>query len=106
MSYVYRFTLDGDFGSHQITEPIGWKEIELNLERDPVYHSLIENIDIPLTFYSGANGEDGGYDYLKEALEDGGPDVKVSLEIEISLDGGATYENLFTGLLKIDDHRH
>lgn len=106
MSYVFRFTLDGDFGSHSITEPIGWKEIELNLERDMTCHSLIENIAVPLTFYSGANGEDGGYDYLKTALETGGPDVKVSLEIEISTDDGATFENLFTGLLKVDDHRH
>lgn len=105
MSYVYRFTLDGDFGSHSILEPIGWKEIELNLERHPVYHSLIETIEVPLTFYAGANGEDGGYDYLKTALDTGGPDLKVSLEIEISTDGGTTYETLFTGLLKVDDHR-
>lgn len=106
MSYRYRFTLDGDFGSHEIIEPLGWKDMQLSLERDMTYHSLIENFTAPLTFYAGANGEDGGYDYLKTALETGGPDAKVSIEIEISLDDGATYENLFTGLLAVDDHTH
>lgn len=97
MKPKFRFTLDG---SKEISDPIGWDKIEMNLERDLNYHSLIENIELPLEFY-GSNGEiDGGYQYLKEARAYG-VDTQIEFLSEISFDLGVTYETFFSGLLDL-----
>lgn len=97
MKPQFRFTLDNN---KSISEPIGWNQIEMNLERDLTYHSLIENIELPLEFY-GSNAEwDGGYQYLKEARAYG-IDTQIEFLAEISFDDAVTYETFFSGLLDL-----
>jgi hypothetical protein len=92
----YRFTLDGN---KVISEPAGWEEIEIVLERDLDYHSLVEKIDIPLEFYNTVDGHDGGYQYLKQVRENG-PDSQIEFLIEITFDD-VTFETLYSALLDV-----
>lgn len=95
----YRFTLSHDSGSQVISEPEGWRDIKLTLERDKDFHSLIELFETALRFY-GSNGEhDGGMDYIDNIDSVFGPDAQVSMLCEISTDGGYNFEYLFLGLL-------
>lgn len=100
MKPKYYFTLGGDLGEHQISEPEGWATIIFNLERDLTYWSLIENFEAPLIFYGIAEGKDGGYNYLSQAKTTG-PDTLVTLGIQISLDGGLTRELCFDGRIDV-----
>jgi hypothetical protein len=106
----FRFTLSHDSGSQVISEPIGWADISLVLERSPEYWSLIEHFETSLQFY-GENGEkDGGKDFIL-AVEQIGIDEIITILIEISVDEGNTYEEVFTGIIdlstlnEVDDRR-
>jgi len=94
------FTLGGDLGDHVISEPEGWASIIFNLERDPVYWSLIENFELPLIFYGTSEGNDGGYNYLKSAITNG-IDSLVTIDIQVSFDDGDTYELCFDGRIDL-----
>lgn len=72
----------------------------MNLERDPNYHSIVENIELPLEFYGTDPEHDGGYQYLKEALENG-IDSQIEFLAEVSFDNGVTYDIFFSGLLDL-----
>jgi hypothetical protein len=96
MSPRFRFTLDG---SKVISEPIGWQDIDIRLDRDMDYHSLVENVVIPLEFYGADAEHDGGYQYLKEVRANG-VDTQVEFLAEISEDGAA-FETLYRGLLDL-----
>lgn len=93
----FRFTLDNN---KSISEPIGWNQIEMNLERDLTYHSLIENVELPLEFYGSDAEHDGGYQYLKEARAYG-IDTQIEFLAEISFDDAVSYETFFSGLLDL-----
>jgi hypothetical protein len=96
---LFRFTLSGPLGTKVIDEPEGWAKIKMTLERDKEYHSLVELIETPFLFY-GSNGvHDGGRDYLKSTNDTYGVDAQVTITIDISVDGGATWEDLFLGLI-------
>lgn len=90
----FRFTLGGT----SISDPIGWNEVILNLERSSDYHSLVENIDTPFEFYGRTASKDGGYARLKQA-RDNGPDSQVPLIAQVSWDRGVTYDTFFNGLI-------
>jgi len=48
---LFRFTLDNDIeGPLQISEPGGWDDAKIKLERNEKYHSLVEHYEQPLTF--------------------------------------------------------
>lgn len=100
----FRFTLTHQtLGSEVISEPEGWKNLQINLERDMTYHSLVENYEIPLTFY-GNNGEvDGGYDYLDQVIAIG-KDEEVEILIEIRF-WNDDYETYFEGQLDISEYK-
>lgn len=100
MKPLFKFTLGGDLGDQQISEPEGWATIIFNLERDLTYWSLIENFELPLIFYGIAQGNDGGYDYISSAILVG-VDTTVTLDIEVSWDGGNAYENCFDGRIDL-----
>lgn len=72
----------------------------LNLDRHEEYHSLVENVDIPLEFYGRTSDKDGGYQYLKEVRENG-VDERVTLLVQITHDNGTTYDTLFDGQLDL-----
>lgn len=100
MKPKFIFTLDGDLGPYQISEPEGWAKIIFNLERDLTYWSLIENFEVPLIFYGTAEGKDGGYQYLSTAKANG-INTLVTIEIAISFDGDITSEICFDGRIDL-----
>lgn len=96
----FKFTLShAAAGTQVISEPIGWKEIEFNVERHPEFHSLVESIDVPIELWGSDGVNDGGYDFFKACLVFG-LDMQIGLLIEVKeLDNGA-YEQLFEGQLQ------
>jgi hypothetical protein len=100
----FRFTLSNEIeGDYPISNPDGWREIKIKLERHPDFHSLVEKIEVPLMFY-GSNGvEDGGYDYIKTIEEEQGINAIIEILIEISEDEGDTWDEFFTGNLELSD---
>src|SRR5688572_33127127 len=97
------FTLSHNvLGSKIITEPDGWKEAKLKLERDDNFHSLIEYFDGSFIFYGSDGGSiDGGYNFIKNAESTYGPDVTIRIFIEIT-DDDISYETVFDGQLKLE----
>lgn len=87
--------------SLQITEPSGWIDAKLKLERHDDFHSLIEYFVGAFVFY-GRNGVDnGGIDYIRGLEQEFGCDVTILMAIELSVDSGKTYEELFNGQLDL-----
>ena len=98
----FRFTLNNSIaGSLQISEPAGWDEAVLRLERNKEFHSLVEFYDQPLTFYGQSSEGNGGLDYIREIEKGQGPDAQITILIEISNDEGDTYTTAFDGLIDI-----
>lgn len=100
MKPKFIFTLGGDLGNQVISEPEGWASIIFNLERDLTYWSLIENFELPLIFYGTADGNNGGYTYLSNAINNG-IDTNVTIDIQLSFDDGDTYETCFDGRIDL-----
>lgn len=99
---IFRFTLNNTIeGSQVISNPDGWKEIKLKLERDKEYHSLVEMIELPLIFCGTDGVYDGGYDYIRNIEDTQGIDAQIEILIEVSDNGGA-YETFFEGLLELE----
>ena len=99
---LFRFTLNNaTAGSLVISEPGGWDEAVLKLERNQEFHSLVEFYDQPLTFYGQSSNGNGGLDYIREIEKSQGPDAQITILIEISQDDGDTYETVFDGLIDI-----
>lgn len=97
---IFRFTLSNDIeGSLVISEPGGWDEALLKLERNQKYHSLVEFYEQPLTFYGSDSIHNGGLDYIRNIEQTQGVDADIEILIEI--DFGSGYETLFTGLLDL-----
>lgn len=98
---VFRFTLSHTTaGTKPISEPVGWKEAKLKLTRDPEFHSLIEYFEADLIFY-GSNGTvDGGIDFIRN-VDAIGPDEDLTITVEISVDGGLNFDDLFIGQLDL-----
>ncbi len=107
MSPLFRFTLNNSIlGPLVITEPGGWDESLMKLQRNEEYHSIVEVYEQPLTFSGTSIEGNGGLEYIREA-EEQGPDSQISINIELSEDDGDTYSLLFNGLLKISTiHEH
>src|SRR5688572_18011614 len=100
---LFRFTLTNDIeGAHVISDPDGWKEIKLKLERDKEFHSLVEIVELPLIFYRSSDLVDGGYDYITNIEQTQGIDALIEILIEVSVDQGTTYETFFEGLLELE----
>lgn len=100
---LLRFTLSNTIeGNHTISDPDGWKEIKLKLDRDKEYHSLVEIVELPLIFYRSSDLVDGGYDYITNVLQTQGIDAQIGISIESSEDDGDTYETFFQGLLLLE----
>lgn len=91
----FRFTLNNTIeGSHQISEPDGWKNIFIKLERSEEFHSLIELIDTPFFFYNIGQGKDGGREYLYNIEQTQGINAIVSLMVELTEDG-TNYDTVY-----------
>lgn len=98
----FRFTLNNSIaGSHEISEPDGWKDVKLKLQRHPEYHCLVLDIDTPFFFYNIGQGKDGGRDYLYNVEQTQGINAIVSLLIELSENNGNTWDVVFLGNLDL-----
>ena len=99
---VFRFTLNHDIeGSLQISEPIGWLEAKLTLERHEDYHSLIEYFSGSFVFYGSNGSQNGGIDFIRSIEQTYGPDATLEILIELSVDGGLSYTTIFDGQLDL-----
>lgn len=102
MTPIFRFTLNNTIaGSLRISEPGGWDEAVMKMERNLEFHSLVEFYDQPLTFYGQSSEGNGGLDYIREIERSQGPDAQITILIEISHDEGDTYTTVFNGLIDI-----
>lgn len=97
----FRFVLSHEIeGSLEISEPDGWKEAVLKLERHEEFHSLVEFFEGSFIFY-GNNGQvNGGVDFIKSIERDYGPDTTLIIDIDITLDD-VTFSNVFNGQLSL-----
>lgn len=99
---IFRFTLHhAETGSLEITEPQGWTDCKLKLERHDEFHSLIEYFEGAFIFY-GTNGIDnGGIEFIRYVEENYGPDATIGIDIEVSFDSARTFEYIFLGQLDL-----
>lgn len=100
-----RITLShATLGTKVITEPEGWPDLTLKLERHDQYHSLFELFEGEFWFYGSNNNIDGGLDFILAAESLDGPDGTVDITNEISLDD-INYTELFVGQLLLSGMR-
>lgn len=98
----FRFTLSNTIaGSQVINEPDGWKDIEIKLERDNNFHSIVEMVDSAFFYYNANSLVDGGRTFLSNVETTQGLNAIVTLLIELSEDVGVTWDTVFTGNLDL-----
>lgn len=97
----FRFTLSHESGSLRISEPDGWKQAVMRLERDKQFYSLIEFFDGAFIFYGNNGVVNGGIDFIKAIEEEYGPDAQINILIELAPDD-ETYEDVFYGQLNLE----
>lgn len=87
-------------GILQISEPDGFKDLKLTLERDKNFHGITERFEGSFIFYGDNGVVNGGIDRILEVERDYGPDAKLIFRARVSFDG-YTFEDLFEGLLQL-----
>lgn len=110
---VFRFTLShATLGTRVITEPDGWKDAKLKMERHPEFHSLVEYFEGAFIFYGENNVDDGGADFIRQCENLYGPDAEIQILIEADIDvDGVFEEEIFegqldlTGLKEVQDNK-
>lgn len=90
-------TLSG-INTYYINEPDGWKDCILKLERDKIFHSLIEHFEGSFIFYGDNGVINGGYHILKDWDLEDGPDADITLLIEYT-DNNTEFFEIFSGQL-------
>lgn len=88
--------------SQEISEPDGWLDSELKLDRHETFHSLVEYFDGSFILYGNNGVVDGGIDFVKNIIRNYGIDTTIEIVIDITFDE-ITFENIFTGQLGIAD---
>lgn len=102
----FKFTLSHSVaGTKVISEPDGWKDCVIKLERHPEFHSLVEYFDggaMGGFIFYGTNGViDGGRDFIYNVDRTYGYNAKITVTIDISFDDGLSYASVFTGVLDL-----
>ncbi len=105
---LFKFTLSNTIeGTLEIHEPDGWDDGKLELDRNQIYHSLVELYSQPLSFadtvsYNIVTLDElvGGMSWIKNIENTQGLNAIINIQIEISEDGD-TYEDIFNGVLDI-----
>src|ERR1041384_707895 len=99
---IFRFTLRHEvLGDLEISEPLGWIDAKLTLERHEDYNSLIEYFNGSFTFY-GTNGvTDGGLDRIRLVEQTYAPYATLEMIIEASFHSGYNYITIFSGQLDL-----
>lgn len=100
---IFRFTLSHDvLGTLEISEPEGWTDSVLKLERHDQFHSLIEYFEGNYTFYGNNGVDNGGIDFIREVRDTYGPDADLNITIDIAPDN-INFETLFIGQLDLSE---
>lgn len=82
-----------------ISEPVGWKDSKIKMERHPEFCSLVEYFETGLTYYGENNVDNGGIDFIKSKEARYGYDTTIEETIQADIDGDGVFEeNIFTGL--------
>lgn len=98
---IFRFSLShAVLGTLQISEPSGWIDTKLKLERHEEYHSLIEYFEGDFVFYGDNGSENGGIDFIRQVENTYGPDAELAITIEIAPDN-ISYQTIFIGQLDL-----
>lgn len=87
--------------SQFISEPDGWKDATLKLERHPEFHSLVEYFEGDFIFYGSDGVIDGGMTFIKAAESMYGINTDIKIIIDVSFNSGSTYDRVFNGKLAI-----
>jgi hypothetical protein len=88
-------------GSISIDEPDGWKAITIILERNPDFNSLWEKFEGSFKFYGDTGRLNGGLDFIRQVIDEYGPDAALEMDSEIAPDD-INFQELFSGLLSLD----
>lgn len=100
---LFRVTLSNDIaGTLVISEPGGWDDAKMKLDRNAEYHSLVEFYDQPLTFYGEDMSENGGIQYIRNIEQTQGVDAQIGILVELSQDEGDTWEQVVNNILSVD----
>lgn len=90
--------------SQEISQPDGWEDCKLILERHDDFNSLIEHYDGgaggAFIFYGNNGQENGGLDYLRYIEQTYGFNAKIDLLTEFSF-SGIDYETIFSGQIDL-----
>lgn len=97
---INSFTLESGSNPQEISEPDGWKNAKLKMERHADFHSLIEYFEGSFIFYGNNGIDDGGIDYLKQMDLVYGFDARIDILVEATFDS-VTYEPIFSGQLDL-----
>src|SRR5690348_1601777 len=83
-------------GTVYISEPDGWADAVMKLERHPEFHSLIEYFEGSFIFYGTAA------EFISQVESDYGFDAELQIDITYSRDD-VTFESVFSGQLDISE---
>lgn len=98
----YKFTLKNAIAGNLVTrEPLGWKEIIQELDRDNEFHSVVELFESPLTFMAKGGNIDGGMDYILNILKSQGPNALIEFIADIDENDNGIYDLCFEGKLDL-----
>jgi hypothetical protein len=98
---IWRFRLNNaTLGELTISEPDGWEDGKLRMERDKQFHSLSKYFAGSFIFYGDTGSANGGYDYLLSA-DALGIDEIVQFLADYSLDA-VSYTNVFDGQVDLE----
>lgn len=99
----FRFTLTHETeGAVEISEPDGWKDAVLKMERHEKFHSLVEYFDGSFIFYGNNGVKNGGISFIKLIDKQYGPDATILVDIDVTFDE-QTFSNVFNGQFKLSD---
>src|SRR6188768_958208 len=100
MTPIFKYTLISDTqDSLVISEPIGWKQAKVVLERSDLFYSVVELFEGDFIFYGKIGLRNGGIDFLRQCITADGKNAKVNIDVKVSYNYGIRYENLFYGKL-------
>lgn len=103
---TFRWTLDNTVsGTQVIGDPVGWKEIELQLARHLDYHGVFSEFTVPMKFTCNRGAIVGGKEYIDNIYETQGVDALVEILIEYKCDTPDPFTTLFNGKLNLTEYR-
>lgn len=98
---LWRFTLSHEvLGELEISEPDGFLESKLTLERHADFASLVEHFTGDFIFYGDDGENNGGIDFIRQVESTYGVDAYLGILIELAPDN-YTFETVFQGQLDL-----